>query len=187
MSMTPSHRAFLYKVVSRYVPISYQQLLIHKPSLTAAETQMLLPVGCIVQKTITLQLGPRLLQVSGIGDFSLGRHSIRSMASVLGLSRREASHHAINPAHCDPEKEYGLQAGIVSPFLPPMYPTRLAAVVQLPWPVEWEREPREVAISLSLCECLILPLDSFHDVLREYAKRAYPDHVPFLMLPKELP
>ncbi|MFL5662022.1 MAG: hypothetical protein ACJ8BW_11835 [Ktedonobacteraceae bacterium] len=183
MSMTPSHRAFLHEVVSR-VPTSYQRLLIHEPSLTAAETQMLLPAGCIVQKTITLQLGPLLLQVSGIGDFSLERRSIRAMASALGLSRRQASHQTINPAHCDPEKEYGLQAGMVSPFLPPKYPTRLAAVVQLPWPVEWEREQREVAVSISLCECLMFPLSSFLDVLREYAKRAYPDHVSFLVLPE---
>ena len=168
MSMTPSHRAFLHKVVSRHVPTSYPQLLIHEPSLRAIETQMLLPAGCIVQKTITLQLGPLLLQVSGIGDFSLGRRSIRAIASALGLSRREASHHSINPAHCDPEKEYGLQAGMVSPFLPPKYPTRLAAVVQIPWPVDWEREQREVAIALSLCESLMLPLSSFLDVLREY-------------------
>ena len=184
MSMTPSHRAFLHQVVSRYVPTCNQRLLIHEPTLAAAETQTVLPPGVIVQKTITLQLGPLLLQVTSIGDFSLGRRSIRAIASALGLSRREASHHSINPAHCDPEKEYGLQAGMVSPFLPPKYPTRLAAVVQIPWPVDWEREQREVAIALSLCESLMLPLSSFLDVLREYAKHAYPDQVSFVVLPE---
>jgi hypothetical protein len=152
--------------------------------MAAAETQTLLPAGVIVQKTITLQLGPLLLQVTGVGDFALGRRSIRAIAAAFGLSRRQASYHSINPAHCDPQKEYGLQAGMVSPFLPPNYPTRLAAVVQIPWPVEWEREQREVAIALSLCESLMLPLSSFLDVLREYAKHAYPDQVSFIVLPE---
>ncbi len=31
---------------------------------------------------------------------------------------------------------------------------------------------------------VMLPLSSFLDVLREYAKRAYPDHVSFLVLPE---
>ncbi len=64
MSMTPSHRAFLHQVVSRHVPTCYQRLLIHEPTLAAAETQTVLPAGVIVQKTITLQLGPLLLQVT---------------------------------------------------------------------------------------------------------------------------
>src|SRR5947209_1513772 len=118
MSMTPSHRAFLHQVVSRYVPTCYQRLLIHEPTKAAAETQTLLPAGIIVQKTITLQLGPLLLQVSSVGDFSLGRRSIRAIASALGLSRREASHHSINPAHCDPEKEYGLRPGLFQQSFP---------------------------------------------------------------------
>src|SRR2546421_9439979 len=160
MSMTPSHRAFLHQVVSRHVPTCYQRLLIHEPTLAAAETQTVLPPGVIVQKTITLQLGPLLLQVTSIGDFSLGRRSIRAIASALGLSRREASHHSINPPHCDPEKEYGPHAGVGSPFLPPKYPTRPAGMIQIPWPSWRGREQGAGAIAPSLCERLMVPLRS---------------------------
>jgi hypothetical protein len=185
--MTPSHRAFLHQIASRYISGVHQRLLVHEPTLAAASKQTLLPAGVMVQKTVTLQLGPLLAQVSGIGDFSLGRHSIRAIASALGLSRREASHHCINPVNCDPEKEYGLQTGMVSPFLAPKHPTGLAAVVQIPWPAQWEREQRQVAVSLSLSESLMLPLSSFLDVLRDYAKYAYPDHVSFIVLSDLIP
>ena len=65
--------------------------------------------------------------------------------------------------------------GMVSPFLRPMRATRLAALVVLPWPRCWEAQMREVAISLSLWESLVLPLSCLRPLLRSYAARAYPE------------
>jgi hypothetical protein len=40
--------------------------------------------------------------------------------------------------------------------------------------VPLQQEAREVAISLSLWESLLLPLSSLHPLIRSYARRAYP-------------
>ena len=63
--------------------------------------------------------------------------------------------------------------GMVSPFLPPHHPTRLAAVVQGPWPTYWDEPGWAVGVSLSLFESLLLPLHCFRAILRQYAARAY--------------
>ncbi len=63
--------------------------------------------------------------------------------------------------------------GMVSPFLSPLRPSRLAAVVQVSWPEAWEDQDKAVGVSLSLFESLILPLRCFRAILRQYAKRAY--------------
>jgi hypothetical protein len=64
--------------------------------------------------------------------------------------------------------------GMVSPFVSPLQKTRVAAVVLLPWPRRWEEQGREVAVSLSLWESLLLPLRCLRDIVRGYAWRAYP-------------
>lgn len=63
--------------------------------------------------------------------------------------------------------------GMVSPFLPPLRPTRLAAVVQAPWQADWNDTRWAVGVSLSLFESLLLPLHCFRAILRQYADRAY--------------
>ena len=63
--------------------------------------------------------------------------------------------------------------GMVSPFLPPLHSSRLEAVVQVPWPTDWEYQGKAVGVSLSLFESLILPLSCFRAILRQYARRAY--------------
>ncbi len=64
--------------------------------------------------------------------------------------------------------------GMVSPFFSPLRKTRVAAVVLLPWPRWWEEKGREVAVSLSLWESLLLPLHCLKDSVCGYARRAYP-------------
>lgn len=49
-----------------------------------------------------------------------------------------------------------------------------AALVLLPWPKRWDTQAREVAISLSLWESLLLPLSCLRPLLRLSAARAYP-------------
>ena len=67
-----------------------------------------------------------------------------------------------------------MQPGMVSPFLHPSHHTGLGALVLLPWPERWEAHEREVAISLSLWESLVLPLRCLRQLIRSYARRAYP-------------
>jgi hypothetical protein len=50
----------------------------------------------------------------------------------------------------------------------------LGALVLLPWPEQSEAQAREVAISLSLWESLVLPLRFLRLLIRSYARRAYP-------------
>src|SRR5205823_118043 len=69
---------------------------------------------------------------------------------------------------------FGMLPGMVSPFLPPSRATRLVALLVLPWPRCWEAQRREVAISLSLWESLLLPLDCLRLLLQSYVERAYP-------------
>jgi hypothetical protein len=92
----------------------------------------------------------------------------------LGQPNRRSRHATINPADLQTVEEFGMLPGMVSPFLRPMRATRLAALVVLPWPRGWEEQGREVALSLSLWESLVLPLGCLRPILRSYACRAYP-------------
>jgi len=65
-----------------------------------------------------------------------------------------------------------MQPGMVSPFLHPERAPELAALILLPW--RWDVPEREVAISLSLWESLVLPVRCLHQVVLSYARRAYP-------------
>ncbi len=67
-----------------------------------------------------------------------------------------------------------MQLGMVSPFLHPERAAKLSALVLLPWRELWEAQEREVALSLSLWESLVLPVRCLRPLLRRYARRAYP-------------
>ena len=68
-----------------------------------------------------------------------------------------------------------MQPGMVSPFLHPERGAQLSALVLLPWRERWEAQAREVAISLSLWESLALPVRCMRPLVRQYARRAYPE------------
>ncbi len=140
----------------------------HEATLSAAQTQTVLPPGVLVQKTITVELGDlqrtRLLW-TGAGDFCIERNSMRSLAGILGVSLRAVKGATINPRHVDPLTAYGMELGMVSPFLVPGSPSCLTGIVVQRWPVAWETT-MQIAISLSCYESLIIPLTALRPLLR---------------------
>jgi hypothetical protein len=152
----------------------HTRLVRHRHSHSAVETQALLPPGVLVQKTVTLALGELLLFCTGVGTWRLSRQDLQEIAKALGLPNRRSKHATINPTTFQTVEEFGMLPGMVSPFLRPLRPTRLAVLVVLPWPGCWEAQRREVAISLSLWESLVLPLSCLRSLLRSYAEHAYP-------------
>lgn len=153
----------------------------HAATLRAREKQALLPVGAQVQKTVSLLVGDRLVLVTWIGDRLLGRAERLALAAKLGLARKEARQATVNPPGCVAEQEFGLLRGMVSPFLPTGFGKRLHAVAQLSWPQVWEDEGRSVAISLSPCESLLIPLRCYRRILHKYVYQSIPD-VPLVEL-----
>jgi hypothetical protein len=153
----------------------------HAATLRTREKQALLPEGAQVQKTVSLLVGGRLALVTWIGDRLLGRTERFALAAKLGLARKEARQATLNPPGCLAEQEFGLLRGMVSPFLPAGFGTRLHAVAQLSWPQEWEDEGRSVAISLSPCESLLVPLRCYRRILYHYVRQSVPD-VPLVEL-----
>jgi hypothetical protein len=152
----------------------HARLLRHAPSHSAAQTQALLPPGVLAQKTVTLALGESLLLATGVGTRTLSRQELRAITQALGLPSRARIHGTFNPPPHDSVERFGMVRGMVSPFLPPTRETGLSALVLLPWPQRWDAQAREVAISLSLWESLVLPLGSLRALVRLYAGRAYP-------------
>jgi len=146
----------------------------HAATRSAAQTQAVLPAGVLVQKTVTVAMGGQWLLCSCTGDQAFSRTQLCAIGEALALPPRVARRCTINPATCDPVREYGMQLGMVSPFLPPRRRTRLAAVALIPWPREWEEQEREVAVSLSLWESLLLPLRCLREIMCGYARQAYP-------------
>jgi len=153
----------------------------HPATLRAREKQALLPEGVRVQKTVSLLLGGRLILVTSIGDRLLERAERFAIARNLGLSRKAAHQATLNPPGCIAEQAFGLLRGMVSTFLPAGFGTGLHAVVQLAWPAVWEDGGQSVAISLSPCESLLIPLRAFRRILRRYVGRSIPD-VPLVEL-----
>jgi len=149
----------------------HARLLRRSPSKSAAETQALLPPGVLVQKTISVTLGERLLLCTGVGTGSLARWHLRDMAAALALPFRTLKRCTINSSTHMPVETFAMQPGMVSPFLHPERAARLSALVLLPWRERWDAQEREVALSLSLWESLALPL---RPLIRQYARRAYP-------------
>jgi hypothetical protein len=152
----------------------HTRLVRHRSSHSAMETQALLPPGVLVQKTVTLALGELLVLCTGVDTCRLSRKDLQEIAKALGLPNRRSRHATINPADLQTVEEFGMLPGMVSPFLRPSRATRLTALVVLPWSRCWEEQGREVAISLSLWESLVLPLGCLRPLLRSYAARAYP-------------
>jgi hypothetical protein len=152
----------------------HTRLVRHRHSHSAMEAQELLPPGVLGQKTVTLSFGELLVLCTGVGSSRLSRQELHAIAKALGLPNRKSRHATINPSICETVGECGMLPGMVSPFLHPLRATRLTALVLLPWPRRWEAQVREVAISLSLWESLMLPLGCLRLLLRMYAERAYP-------------
>ncbi len=152
----------------------HARLLRHGPSLSAAETQNLLPPGVLVQKTVSMTLAETLLLCTGVGPQRVTRQQLRALSAALALPRRTIKQCSINALTSNPVETFAMQPGMVSPFLHPSHHTALGALVLLPWPERWEAQEREVAISLSLWESLALPLRCLRQLIRSYARRAYP-------------
>jgi len=153
----------------------HARLLRHRPSLSAAETQVLLPPGVLVQKTVSITLADTFVLCTGVGPQRVTRQHMRSIATALALPRRIVKQCTVNSLTCNPIETFAMQAGMVSPFLHPSHHTAVGALVILPWPNRWEAQEREVAISLSLWESLALPLVCLGPLIRSYARRAYPE------------
>lgn len=152
----------------------HARLLRHAPSHTAVETQALLPPRVLVQKTVSVSLGKRLLLYTGLGTDNLKRWHLHDIAATLGLPYRTLKRCTINSAAHSPVEAFAMQPGMVSPFLHPQRVAPLSALVLLAWRERWEKQAREVAISLSLWESLALPVRCLRPLLRRYASQAYP-------------
>lgn len=188
--LPPSTQALLWQLLAQQAAETVRYS--HEATLSAAQTQAVLPPGVLVQKTVTLAFAdPHRSCVlwTGVGDFQISKEAIRVVAEQLGFSRRATRSAIINPGWLDPVAAFGMEPGMVSPFLPPPLPGQqtspIAALVVESWPTTWERTMR-VAISLSLYESLIVPLNMLRSLLHYYSHLAYPS-VPCLFLPADLP
>lgn len=152
----------------------HTRLLRHRPSLSVAETQALLPPGALVHKTVSMTLAETLLLCTSLGPQRLTRQQLHTIAAALEMPRRAVKQCTVNPVTSNPVEMFNMQPGMVSPFLHPSHHTGLGALVLLPWPELSEAQAQEVAISLSLWESLVLPLRCLRQLIRTYAKRAYP-------------
>ncbi len=153
----------------------HARLLRHGPSQRATQTQALLPPGVLVQKTVSITMGERLLLCSGVGTGSLTRWRLRDIAAALAIPFRTIKRCTINSSTHTSIEAFAMQPGMVSPFLHPERGAQLSALVLLPWRERWEAQAREVAISLSLWESLALPVRCLRPLVRQYARRAYPE------------
>lgn len=150
----------------------YDRLLRHGPMLSAAGKQALLPPEVLVHKTVSMTLAETLLLCTSVGPQRLTRQQLHAIAAALEMPRRAIKQCTVNPVSSNPVEMFNMQPGMVSPFLHPSRHTGLGALVLLPWPEQ--SEAQEVAISLSLWESLVLPLRCLRQLIRSYAKRAYP-------------
>jgi hypothetical protein len=162
----------------------HARLLRHGNSLSAVETQALLPPGVLVQKTVSMTLAETLFLCTGAGSQRVNRKQLRAISAALALPRRSARKCTVNDTASNPVEIFAMQPGMVSPFLHPHHERAFDVLVLLPWPERWEAREQEVAISLSLWESLILPLGCLRPLLRSYARRAYPE-VRFIELESE--
>lgn len=151
------------------------RIIYHNASISAEEKQALLP-NAIIQKTITIVIENKFVLCSGLGNFKVRSRLLKKLAKQLDLPR--CNHSYINPAAFVPEVELGLLRGMVSTFFSPNRITRLNLVALLR---PLENSPKEVAISLSPFESLLIPTNIFPSVVKKYAKCAYP-YIPFVEL-----
>jgi hypothetical protein len=122
-----------------------------------------------------MTLADTLLLSTGAGSQRVTRQHLRAVSTDLELPGRALKRCTVNPVTYNPVETFAMQPGMVSPFLHPTHHTAIGALVLLPWPKRWEAQEREVAISLSLWESLVLPLRCLRPLVRNYARRAYPD------------
>ncbi len=153
----------------------HARLLRHGPSLSAARTQALLPPGVLVLKTVSMTLGETSLLCTGVGPRRLKRQHLRAIAAALAPPGRTIKQCTINPLTSNPVETFAMQPGMVSPFLHLSHHADVSALILTPWPKQWEAQAVEVAISLSLWESLVLSLRCLRQVIRSYARRAYPE------------
>ena len=175
----------LYDIASQFLDDLHVRICRHGVSQSAVETQALLPRHVLVQKTVSVEMAGNLLLWSCVGEQKVDLSQRRVVAASLGLPLRAAKRCSINSPTCSPEEEFAMMRGMVSPFLPPHCPNRLSAVVLVSWSQEWEDQGKEVGISLSLFESLVLPLKYFRPIMQQYMRRAYTPNVRWIELPPE--
>lgn len=171
----------LQQVAINLLPLSWSGWVSwHAPTLTAKDTQDVLPRGVLVQKTVTLELPTGLVVWTGIGNFHLRRRHRHALADALGIFRHLCDDAPLNPATVDPLIELGMVPGMVSPWMDPSRQSRVRTVV---WLQETEQEHPQslVAISLSRYESLLLPASLLPLLLQRYIQTVYP-RVRFLAL-----
>jgi len=166
-----------------------ERIIWHPPTMSAAETQSYLPPNALVLKTVSVACGSSaseraLVLFTGIGDFRLERRKhLRAGAQRLGLSRQQGNCFSLNSSWCQPEEEFGMVEGMISPLLSPECArrSRLRAIFLLKPPPGEGNETTEVALSLSLYESLLVPFHQITRILEGYAQTAYL-HIPLMWL-----
>lgn len=152
------------------IPDLPDRVIEHEPSFSAAEK-----VGHIggheVQKTVTLLMSGNIFLLTSPVDYKVSGKAPKLIARQVGLPARAARSCYFNPHEIDPEIEYGLLRGMVSPFLPPGRPSRLTALVQLD---PGTRPGAQTSLSISPCESILVPTESVGQIVEAYAARAYP-------------
>jgi hypothetical protein len=159
------------------VPVTPASFLWHPPTRTARETQSVLPPYVTVLKTVTVMMSNQFLLWTTIGDSTITRSMMQQVATMFGLPKNAARHSTINPPAINPEEAYALKTGMVSPFLPPGRSTPLSAVVfdgTNVHPFSSFPTTPYIALSLSRYESLLVPYQYLPQVIREYARHAYP-------------
>jgi hypothetical protein len=148
------------------------RVVLHPPSITAAEKQFELGMPC--QKTVTVSLPDgRALLLTGVGDFRAGRGERRSLIRELGYSSSETRRVSVNSPAFDVRARCRLLAGMVSPFLP------RASDHDLSWlagvAVLDDDDPAgPVSVALSPFESAVLERRALPDLVRSYREQMYP-------------
>jgi hypothetical protein len=106
----------------------------------------------------------------------LPRSLLADVVQGLHLPTRSLKACQINPANYAPEHALGLLTGMVSPFVVPGQSAyRFQGIIFLTDSDNgWARSKDMVAVSLSPCESLLVPIARFRLLTHRYAQRAYP-------------
>ena len=105
----------------------HARLLRHGPTLSAAETQALLPPGVLVQKTVSITLSGTLLLCTGAVSQRVNRQQLRTLSAAFALPRRAAKQYTANGLTANPVEIFAMQPGMVSPFLHPTHESAFGA------------------------------------------------------------
>lgn len=152
------------------------RIIYHEPSVKAEDKQSLI-FDSHVQKTVTILIGNKFILCSSIGILKIERKLLRKIASKLDIPRSEFNIY-LNPSIFVPEIELGLLRGIVSTFFSPNRITQLSIVALI---IPSSFPDKDIAISLSPFESLLIPSALFPKIVKKYAKLAYP-YIPFVEL-----